>query len=247
MNELLIQNIKGEIYSVSIILISFIIGIPIYKIEPELSRKEIHIMLGNFYFIALHYFTKWYFASLGPFVFIFVNFFSVKYKLIKVMLRREEDINKDIPKKNDDINPKNNLTSNKEKIKYKNDYGTVFYAISLFILTTYSWSCNNPSLGLCPFLFMAYGDGLACVIGKTIKTKSIIIFGSRKSISGSSTMFLVCFILSIIYFWYYQINYFVIKSLVIGIIITIFEVVSPFGTDNLTVPLGGLLLFKLLM
>ena len=116
-------NIEGEIISFLFILSSFILSIPFYKINPEYSRKVIHIMLGNFYFIALFYFTEWYFACFGPFVFIFVNYFSVKYRYIKLMLR---------------YNKKD------EKGKIHNDYGTVYYAVSLTIITMYSWKIKKP-------------------------------------------------------------------------------------------------------
>ncbi len=64
------ENILGEIICFLFIFFVFIIAIPLYKIKPEYSRKEIHIMLGNFYFIALLYFSEWYFACFGPFLFI---------------------------------------------------------------------------------------------------------------------------------------------------------------------------------
>ena len=220
------ENIKGEIISVTFILFVFILAIPFYKIRPEYSRKEIHIMLGNFHFIALSYFTEWYFACLGPFIFIFINYFSVKYQLIKLMLRHELE--------------KNNF-------KIKKDYGTVYYAISLTILTAYSWKIKKPDLGLCPFLSMALGDGLACIFGKAINSPYKIIFGSKKSLSGSSTMFLVNFILFGIYFYYYKVKLWVIKSCFIGLYSMISEAFSPYATDNLTVPLGNLIIESFLI
>ena len=226
MIENLKENILGEIISVSFILLTFFIAIPFYKIKPEYSRKEIHIMLGNFYFIALIYFTEWYFAFLGPFIFIFINYFSVKYKLIKLMLRHELE---------------------KKTLIIKKDYGTVYYAISLTILTIYSWVIKRPDIGLCPFLSMSFGDGLACVIGGAIKSPYKIIFGSKKSIAGSFTMFLISYILFGIYFWYYNDNFWIIKGFFMGLCSMILEAFSPYGTDNLTVPLGDLLIVSFLI
>ena len=220
------ENIKGEIISITFILLVFIFAIPFYKIKPEYSRKEIHIMLGNFYFIALLYFTEWYFACLGPFIFIFINYFSVKYKIIKLMLRYELE---------------------KKQLKIKKDFGTVYYAISLTILTIYSWKINKPDLGLCPFLSMSYGDGLACIIGEAIKSPYVIIFGSKKSLAGSLVMFLISFALFGIYFWYYSIHFWIIKGCFMGFCSMILEAFSPFGTDNLTVPLGNLFVSSFLI
>ena len=220
------QNIIGEIICFIFILLVFIIAIPFYKIKPEYSRKEIHIMLGNFYFIALLYFTEWYFACFGPFVFIFVNYFSIKYNVIKIMLRH---------------------SSEQKDNKIKKDYGTVYYAFSLTVITIYSWKIKKPEIGLCPFLAMAFGDGLACVIGGAIKSPYKIIFGSKKSLVGSFTMFFTNFILFGIFFWYYAYKFWIIKGCFMGLISMILEAFSPFGTDNLTVPLGDLIILSWLI
>ena len=219
------ENIEGEIICFLFILSSFILSVPFYRINPEYSRKVIHIMLGNFYFIALLYFSDWYFACFGPFVFIFVNYFSVKYRYIKLMLRHNKKI------KNGEI---------------YYDYGTVYYAISLTIITIYSWKIKKPEIGLCPFLSMAFGDGFACVIGSSIKSPSIFIFESKKSLIGSFTMFFITFLIYNIFFWYYNINMGMIKAFFMGIISMLLEAISPYATDNLTVPIGNLILISFL-
>ena len=219
----IIQNIEGEIISLLFILSVFIISIPFYKINAEYSRKVIHIMLGFFYFIALLYFTEWYFASFGPFAFIFVNYFSVKYRYIKLMLRNQKKL--------------------KKEGRY-NDYGTVYYAISLTLITFYSWKTSKPEIGLCPFLSMAFGDGFACVFGSGIKSKTFIIFESKKSLIGCFTMFFTCFLIYVIFFFYFNINKGIIKAFFMGIISMILEATSPYSTDNLTVPIVDLILMS---
>lgn len=219
-------NIEGEIISLLFILLVFILAIPFYRINPEYSRKEIHIMLGNFYFIALFYFTEWYFAFLGPFIFIFINYFSVRYRYIKLMLR-------------------NRQKNTEDKIYY--DYGTVYYAISLTILTIYSWKIKKPEIGLCPFLSMAFGDGFACILGSNIKSPFYIIFGAKKSLIGCFTMFFTCFLIYEIFFYYYDINLGIVKAIFMGIISMILEMFSPYSTDNLTVPIGNLILISFLL
>ena len=220
------DNIKGLIVTSIYILLVFILAIPLYLIKPEYSRKEIHIMLGNFYFLALLYFTEWYFAFILPFTFIFVNYYLVKSKFIKLMERKD--------------NQHNNS-------KIQKGYGTVYYAISLTILIIYSWKINKPDIGLCPFLSMAFGDGLACIIGESIKSPYMIIFGGKKSLAGSLSMLFVSILLFGIYFWYYNIKLWIIKSIFIGICSMVLEAFSPYGTDNLTVPLCDLFIISLLI
>ena len=226
----IIKNIEGEVICVIYILSVFIISIPFYKINSEYSRKVIHILLGNFYFIALLYFTEWYFTCLGPFIFIFVNYFSVKYRYIKLMLRNPKKLRRGREK------------DGGEGIGGGSDYGTVYYAISLTLITIYSWKNNKPEIGLCPFLSMAFGDGLAGVLGSSIKSHTFIIFESKKSVVGCSTMFLTCFFIYEIYFLYFEINKGIIKAFFMGIISMILEAISPNSTDNLTVPLADLIL-----
>ena len=101
-------------------------------------------------------------------------------------------------------------------------------------------------MGLCPFLSMAFGDGLACVIGRLINSPYIIIFGAKKSIAGSFTMFLVSFIAFGIFFYYYKVNLWLIKGWLMGLISMVIEALSPYGTDNLTVPLVDLFIISFL-
>lgn len=219
----IIQNIEGEIICLLYILSVFIISIPFYKINPEYSRKVIHIMLGFFYFIALFYFTEWYFASFGPFIFIFVNYFSVKYRYIKLMLRNQKKL---------------------KKGGWYNDYGTVYYAISLTLITIYAWKVNKPEIGMGPFLSMAFGDGFAGVFGSSIKSKTFIVFEARKSLIGCFTMFFTCFLIYEIFFFHFDNNKGIIKAFFMGIISMILEATSPYSTDNLTVPIVDLILMS---
>ena len=53
------------------------------KKGKEISRKFIHIMLGNWWIIAMFFFDNVWFASIGPAVFVVVNYLSYKKNIIK--------------------------------------------------------------------------------------------------------------------------------------------------------------------
>ena len=53
------------------------------KWGKELSRKYIHIMLGNWWIIAMIFFNNVLFAAIGPAVFVIINYLSYKKDLIK--------------------------------------------------------------------------------------------------------------------------------------------------------------------
>lgn len=194
------------------------------KRGKEASRKFIHIMLGNWWFIAMYFFTNVWFASFVPATFIIINYISYKKDLIKVMERDEQD-----------------------------GLGTVYYAIALLILVIASFGIfKNPSLGLVPLLVMAYGDGFAAVIGKSIKSKKYKLGETKKSFAGSLTMFVISTLLIGARLWFvnssifWQTAHWPVVACLAGFAITALEAVSGKGWDNITVPVTTLVLLILL-
>ena len=124
-----------------------------------------------------------------------------------------------------------------EREDKKEGIGTVYYAISLTVLSLVTFYINKPILALPGILIMGYGDGLAAVIGQKVKSKSFNILGSTKSIAGSATMLIVSLIISILIFSFIGIEYLILKAFLIAIIATILEAISVKGLDNITVPL----------
>ena len=207
------NNLIGFIVSVIYIGMILVSSKIFEKTVKEDSRKYIHIMLSNLWIIAMIFFDNWICASIMPFAFIFVNYFSYKSNIIKVMERDDNDENKD-------------------------SLGTVYYAISLFILAALTFGkINNPAIGLCGIIVMGYGDGLAAVIGQAVKSKEFKVNGNTKSVAGCLAMFLVTFIVISGYLTYFESSYVLVKSILVAVIMTVIEAVSAKGTDNLTVPL----------
>ena len=89
---------------------------------------------------------------------------------------------------------------------------------------------------------MAYGDGFAAIVGKTMKSKEYTVFGCKKTLAGSSVMFVVSLIITLSVFLYFNTEFWFVKSIVISIIATILEAISAKGTDNITVPVIASLL-----
>lgn len=210
------QNLIGILVSYLFIFL-IILGAKLFeKIGKEASRKFIHIALGNWWLIAMYFFDNMYFAAFVPATFVIINYLSYKKDIIKVM---ERDENK------------------------KEGLGTVYYALSLLILVVVTFGVlNKPILGLVSIFIMAYGDGLAAIIGKLIKSKKYKVYDTEKSIAGSLTMFIVTFIIVAIYLIYINSPLWYVKAIVIGLIITVLEAVSIKGTDNITVPIASLLM-----
>lgn len=199
------------------ILVSYIfIGIIIifakfFKKSEETSRKFIHIMLSNWWLISMYFFENAFWASLVPLSFVIINYISYKRNLISVMEREKQD-----------------------------GLGTVYYALSLLILSIITYGITKrPEIGLCSTLIMGYGDGLAGVIGKKIKSLEYKIGNTKKTLAGSLTMFIISFIIIAIFSSVTGVNLWLIKSIITAIMLTVIEAVSIKGTDNITIPLSA--------
>ena len=203
------NNIIGLIVASIYILVIFLTSKLFEKKGKEVTRKYIHIMLSNIWFISMAFFDNYIIAAILPMHFVIINSLSYKFNLIKIMEREDK----------------------------KEGIGTVYYAISLTVLSLVTFYINKPILALPGILIMGYGDGLAAVIGQKVKSKSFNILGSTKSIAGSATMLIVSLIISILIFSFIGIEYLILKAFLIAIIATILEAISVKGLDNITVPL----------
>lgn len=201
-----------------------IIGAKLFeKMGKEASRKFIHIMLGNWWFIAMYFFTNVWFAAFVPATFVIINYISYKKDIIKVMEREQQD-----------------------------GFGTVYYAISLLMLSIVSFGVyNQPSLGLVPTLVMAYGDGFAAIFGKLIKSKKYKLGDTKKSFAGSAAMFLISTFIIGGYLAFYHSAFWAtphwpVVTCLMAFAITALEAISGKGTDNITVPISTLCLLILI-
>ena len=218
------MNILGLVVSYLYIALVIIGAKPFEKKSKEASRKFIHIMLGNWWIIAMYFFTNVWVAIIGPLTFVVINYLSYKKNLIKVMERDEQD-----------------------------GLGTVYYAVALLILSIVCFGIfKQPALGLVPTLVMAYGDGLAAVIGKKIKSKKYKLGETKKSFAGSLTMFIISTLLIGGHLWFthsslfWQSTHWPVVACLTGFAITALEAVSGKGWDNITVPVSTLALLILL-
>lgn len=191
------------------------------KRGEEASRKFIHIMLGNWWFIAMYFFTNVWFAIFVPITFVIINYVSYKQDLIKVMERKNQD-----------------------------GLGTVYYAVSLFILAIVSFGIyQKPILGLIPNVIMAYGDGFVAVVGKCIKSKTYKVGETKKSIAGSITMFMISLIFITIFLttrYTFELWQIVLIGIVMSGIVTIIEAISVKGIDNISVPVSMLVMLLMI-
>ena len=189
------------------------------KGEPEIVRKIVHIGTGNVIMLA------WWLdvpASLGitaSIVASAITLLSYRFPLL----------------------PGINSVG-------RQSLGTFFYAVSMGILVAWFWHIEQPQYAAIGIMVMAWGDGLAALIGQRFGKHKYKVFGAQKSWEGSLTMALVSFIISSGILLSVEGNIWQtwVVSLAIALAATSLEAISFLGIDNLTVPLGSATLAFLL-
>lgn len=178
--------------------------------KKEYSRKFIHIGVSFVYFIMFHYFKYSIHLIIPPLIMIIINFLSVKFNLIKSMERDNKS------------------------------YGTVYYALSMFIMALITYFFNSFKTAYFVGMFtMALGDGFAPLIADGFKSKKIY---KDKTLSGAITVFLFTAILILIALP--KSNY--IYIFLVSLFATYIELYSKKGLDNIFLPLGTSLLIYIL-
>ena len=127
----------------------------------------------------------------------------------------------------------------------RKSFGTFFYCFSLLILISLFWE-KDPLALTAGFFIMTFGDGLAGLIGKNFKSKSWTIFNQKKSIIGTTTMFLISLLVVSVLGYQNNIdfNYYYFG---IALLATLLEQISIIGIDNFSVPIITSTIFHLLI
>jgi len=178
---------------------------------PSVSRKVLHIMVGNVAFILPIFETKEIMAFIAAGPFIIFTFLMSPYTPIK------------------SIKGKTSAAGH--------GMGLVYYSITWTILA-YLFFDNMVVIAI-GILAMSYGDGFASLLGVKYGKKKYKVFGDEKSYIGSAAMFLFTFITTLIAVFYYNIPFttlLLVILLFIAFISALIEGITPKGVDNLTVP-----------
>ncbi len=181
------------------------------KRYPTISRKILHIMVGNIVFILPLFQTREVMAFVAAAPFIVLTFL---------------------------ISPHSPIKSLSKVSLAGHGLGLVYYAISWTILA-YFFFDHMWIVGV-GILAMSYGDGFASILGARFGKHTYQVFHDKKSIEGSTIMFLTTLPLLIINFLFYSrpLTVYIIAVLFfVSLLATVVEALTPRGLDNLTVPL----------
>ena len=218
------RNLAGIAVSVAFVALVMLLSTLLSKrglLGPEGSRKLIHIGVSNWWLVAMAFFDSPIWAAAVPVLFIAVNTLSYRRGLISAMERQGE----------------------------KDSLGTVFFPVSLTILSLVCFGrYSEPYIGGLGVLIMGWGDGLAAIIGMRFGKKSAswrLI--RRKTPEGCLCMLAVSFAVAFLILSVYAPEGALPKALVLAVFATVVEAFSSNGTDNLTVPLLTPLFYQLIL
>ncbi len=178
---------------------------------PSISRKVLHIMVGNVAFLLPIFQTRevMVFLAAGPF--IIFTFLMSPHTPIK------------------SIRGKTSAAGH--------SMGLVYYSITWTVLA-YVFFDNMVVIAI-GILAMSYGDGFASIIGSKFGKRKYNFFGDEKSYIGSFSMFVFTLITMIVAVLFYEISltfqHFMFLSL-IALVGAVIEGITPRGFDNLSVP-----------
>ncbi|MBR6086099.1 MAG: hypothetical protein IKP61_10890 [Spirochaetales bacterium] len=190
--------------------------------RSEVARKIVHIGVSNWFFIYAYIFEGDVWPIVGLAAFAVINaVLNVSGLLAKIMAQEST----------------------------KRNWGLVQYPISiiLLILVRKAGFGDLTAFG-CAVLGMGYGDGLASLVGRHVKSPKLWK-DSKKTVAGSVTMATVTFIVVLIMKTTYGnagMETALLSAAACSVAATLVEAVTPFGLDNISVPLTIYLIAGLL-
>jgi len=188
----------------------------------EFTRKLVHIGAGMWIWVILLLFDHWQFAIIPTASFIIFNAIFLRYHVFSAM------------------DPKEGATP-----------GTVYFAFSctllLFIFHT-GWEQGFPrgleEYAMAGIMAMTWGDAFASIIGKRFGKHSYTVPGSKghkRTLEGSLACFSFTFVavaITLAIVSSLSLPLILLGGLFAAIVGTLLEAISPWGSDNLTVPIG---------
>ena len=119
----------------------------------------------------------------------------------------------------------------------RNSYGTVAYGLAISLLLLLFWP--EQAVAVCAgVLVMAFADGLAGLVGRSMTSPSWTVWQQRKSIAGTVTMGLVTALVLLLLVLINQSPLHPLRLIVVCALAVGLEQLGRWGIDNLSVPMA---------
>lgn len=181
--------------------------------RSEVARKIVHIGVSNWFFIYAHVFEGDVWPIVGLASFAVINMvLNLSGGLAKLMAQDST----------------------------RRNWGLVQYPVSiiLLILIRKAGFGDIAAFG-CAVLGMGYGDGLASLVGRHVRSPELWK-DCKKTVAGSATVAIVTFVVVLLVKTGYgkaEVTVALLSAAMCSLSATLVEAITPFGLDNISVPL----------
>jgi phytol kinase len=161
-------------------------------------------------FLLVALFNDWRFAIIPPLVFIVVNYVSYRRQIFAGM-----------------------------ETGAPGELGTVYFPISFSMLIPLLWL--QPALLVASLMPLTWGDSFASIIGSRFGRHKFTVINETRSVEGSIAMFAFSFAATFVALLVFltPVATALMLAVEIALVAALVEALSPFGIDNLTVPLAS--------
>ncbi|MDJ0753823.1 MAG: hypothetical protein QNJ45_09915 [Ardenticatenaceae bacterium] len=189
----------------------------IFKLGSDFSRKVVHIGVGMVvWFLPIWFTTPWPFVAMCG-VFAVINFLDWKFGLLPGMNSSD-----------------------------KQNLGTVYFPIVTGLVSIIYW--GYTPLMVAAMMPLTWGDGIAPIIGRRFGRQPYEILGNTRTMEGSFGFFVFATVASAAAMLFLpgppplETSMSLIMALLLGVLTAVTEGVSPWGLDNLTIPMVSVIL-----
>lgn len=212
--------VYGYLASILYGVLCMVIAAVAYKLGmPKIyTRKIVHILVGFEWVILYHLFgVGIHFVAVAL---AFTSFLLISYKMNMMPMMSSES---------------------------ENSPGTVYYGISMSLMAIISCFVTDFvfAFGIAVFC-TSVGDGFAAVIGSSVKRVNPKIY-KNKTFVGTFAAFVFSFASTVVFSLVYKLPLEVWECALIALFAAGIEIVTGFGLDNITLPLGTALLSYLIL
>jgi len=126
----------------------------------------------------------------------------------------------------------------------RNTQGDYFFPLGILLL---SLVAPQKEIFTVALLCVGLGDGLAALVGQKYGRKnSFKIFSGNKSVAGSLTVFIVSLIILAFVDYFGHMRLELISLIIMPLCVSVVEALSPYGSDDLFIPVTVLIILSVL-
>ncbi len=173
------------------------------------TRRLVHVAVASWIVPTFLLYESWQWAAAPALVFVFVNAFSLRFRLIKSVEIDERSL------------------------------GTVFFPLSVGVLTVLGWQDPWRAVAAAGVLSMGWGDAAASFVGRRWGRHTYHVASHQRSLEGSLAMLVVSWLAIVVAGVLVGPQFgggWILAGLLAAFVATVLEGISLVGTDNLLVP-----------